>query len=321
MIPRSRFVAGVFTAATIPVVPRVARAANRPLAIGFVPSTLFAPVFVAASRGYFAAAGFEANLTPILSGQDSMALAATGRLDVVAAALSASFYNAVSRGLGVKFVASTAYQPKKGHPSALIVREDLYADGVREPRALRGKKIGWLGGPGSAAAYYVSRILRPSGLSLKDVEPVNLGNPDQGVALERQAVDAVFSNSPFTEAFVQRKLGAIIAHPPAGISASGVFFGPNLLNDQEAAHAVMGALRRAARDIQGDGYLAPDVIASFVQYTKQPADLIKSSPRYDVYPDLRVDVPTLQDMQKEFGDEGVLTYRAPVNEAFMIARF
>jgi len=321
VIGRSRFIAGLGAAAMLDVVPPPARAAGRPLAIGFVPSTLFAPVFVAAARGYFTQAGFEATLTPIQSGQDAMALAATGRLDVVAAALSTAFYNAVSRGLSVKFVASTAYQPKHGHPSALLIREDLYEAGERTPAALRGKKIGWLGGAGAISSYYVARILRPYGISVKDVEAVNLSNPDQGIALERKAVDGVFSNSPFTEAFQQRKLARIVGFPPAGISGSGVFFGPSLLNDIDAARDVMNAMRKGAKDLQGDGYFAPDIVQSFVTYTRQPADLIRSSPRYDVYPDLRVDFPTVQDVQREFIDEGTLLYKTPLNEALLIARF
>jgi NitT/TauT family transport system substrate-binding protein len=310
------------TAATVlGAVPRVARAANRPLQIGFVPSTLFAPVFAAQARGYFTQAGFDANLTPIQSGQDAMALAATGHIDVVAAALSTAFYNAVSRNLPVKFVASTAYQPKHGHPSALLIREDLYEAGAHTPAALRGKKIGWLGGAGAVSAYYVARILRPYGFGVKDVEPVNLANPDQGIALERKAVDAVFSNSPFTEAFQQRNLARIIGFPPAGISGSGVFFGPSLLNNIDAARDVMTALRKGAKDIQGEGYFAPDILQSFVTYTRQPAELIRSSPRYDVYPDLRVDFPTVQDVQREFIEEGALSYKTPLNEALLISRF
>jgi NitT/TauT family transport system substrate-binding protein len=321
VLDRSRFIVGLGAFAAFGTSPRRARAAGRPLAVGYVPSTLFAPVFVAAARGYLSAAGFDATLTPILSGQDSMALAATGKLDVVAAALSAAFYNAVSRSLPIKFVASTAYQPRVGHPSALLIREDLYASGERTPAALRGKKVGWLGGAGAASAYYVARILRPYGLGVKDIQPVNLANPDQGIALERRAVDAVFSNSPFTEAFLRRHLARIIGFPPPGISASGVFFGANLLNDREGAGAVMSALRRAARDLQGNGYFAPDIQQALVSYTKQPAELIRTSPRYDVYPDLRVDVATVEDMQREFIDEGALSYKTPINEALLIARF
>ncbi|MBV8355860.1 MAG: ABC transporter substrate-binding protein, partial [Candidatus Eremiobacteraeota bacterium] len=60
-----------------------ARAAEPTLQIGYVPSTLFAPVFVAADRGYFNANGLTPNLTPIVAGQDAMALLATGGLDMV----------------------------------------------------------------------------------------------------------------------------------------------------------------------------------------------------------------------------------------------
>jgi hypothetical protein len=83
----------------------------------------------------------------------------------------------------------------------------------------------------------------------------------------------------------------------------------------------MNAMRKAARDLQGSGYFAPDIQQSLVTYTRQPADLIRNSPRYDVFPDLRVDFPTVQDAQREFIDEGALTYKAPINEALLIARF
>ena len=61
-------------------------------------------------------AGFDAALNPIVAGADSMSLVAQGQIDVAAAALSAAFYNAVNRGLEVKFVASTGYQPRKDGP-------------------------------------------------------------------------------------------------------------------------------------------------------------------------------------------------------------
>lgn len=250
-----------------------------------------------------------------------MALAAAGSIDVVAAALSAGFFNAVNRGLSVRFVGSTAYQPRVGHPSALMVRQDLYDGGLRQVAGLRGKKIAFLGGLGAAGAYYVARILRRAGFTLKDVDTVNLGNPDQVIALERKAVDAVFSNSPFTDTIAQRKLGSIVGYPPAGISASGVFFGAKLLPDIPTAAAVMQALRAGARDIQGRGYFSEDILAAFVEYTKTPVEVIKAAPRYDVFPDLRVDLATIQDMQREFIDEGVLAYKAPVNEVQLVAHF
>jgi NitT/TauT family transport system substrate-binding protein len=320
MISRSTFLAGsagVLAAGGT----RAASAAPTKLNIGYVPSTLFAPIFVAAERGYFKEAGFDADLTPIIAGQDAMALAATGRLDLVAAALSAAYYNAVARGLDVRFVASTAYQPELGHPTALMIREDLWEAGNRTLQSLRGRKLGWIGGAGAISAYYVARILRPAGLTLNDIIPENIPNPDQAVALQRKAIDAVFTSSPFTERFAQDKLARTIGYPPAGISGSGIFFGPNLTGNVGLAHVVMAACRKAAADIAGDGYYAPDALAAYAKYTKQPVSIIKAAPRYTIYPDLRIDEATVEDAQREFMSEGILAYKKLLSEVVLTARY
>jgi NitT/TauT family transport system substrate-binding protein len=321
MTSRARFLAAAAGGVAASAFPAAVFAQGRKtLTIGYVPSTLFAPVFVAVERGYLRDAGFDANLTPITAGADSMSLVAQGQIDIAAAALSAAFYNAVNRGLEVKFVASTGYQPRKGRPSALLIREDLYAGGLRTA-GLKGKKIGWIGNQGAASAYYVARILRPVGLHLTDIESVNVANPDQEVALERKAIDAVFTSAPFTELFEQKKLGRIVGSAPVGISASGVFFGPSLLHNHDAAAAVMTALRKAGAELAGNGYYDSANIDAYAKYTKQPVELIRAAPRYDFKPDLRIDQGTLEDMQREFVADNILTYKQPLNEVRLVARF
>ncbi len=300
--------------------PRRASAASTRLSAGYVPSTLFAPVFVAQDRGYFESAGAAVSLTPIVAGQDALALVATGRLDFIAAGLSAAFFNGIERGLDVRIVASTGYQPRTGgHPSALVVRADL--DGVRSVADLRGKRVAWNGGAGAASAYYVSRIFAKAGLKLSDVEVVNIGTPDQGVAFERKAIDAAFTSTPATEAFEERKLVRFLAAPPAGIAATGIFFGPSLLGNPNLARAVLDAGRRGALDIAGAAYDSPQNLATFATYTQVPVDVLRRSARYDFAPDLRIDQPTLEDMQRVFLGLGILTYATPLDAARMVARF
>lgn len=317
-IARRRFLAST---AALAAVPRMARAQTKTLSIGYVPSTLFAPVFVAQERGYLRDAGFTGNLTPIVAGQDAMALVAQGQLDCVTAGLSAAFFNAVNRGLEVKFVASTGYQPKTGRPSALLVREDLYATGAHDPGALRGKKVGWLGNAGATAGYYVARILRKYGLKMSDIEQLSVAAPDQEIALERKAIDGVFSSAPFTALFEKKKLARIIGTVPPGISGTGIFFGPTLLRDITTAGNVMHAFRRGAADVTGNGYFAPDNLTAMAKYTNQPVDLIRTTDRYDFKPDLRVDLGTLIDMQNEFVAQGILAYKTPLNEVRLVAKF
>jgi NitT/TauT family transport system substrate-binding protein len=322
MTSRARFLGAVAAGTAASAFPTAIFAQTRkPLSIGYVPSTLFAPVFVAAEKGYLRDAGFEANLTPITAGADSMSLVAQGQIDMAAAALSAAFYNAVNRGLEVKFVAATGYQPRKGRPSALLIRQDLYDGGLRLSPALKGKKFGWIGNTGAASAYYVARILRTVGLRLTDIESLNIPNPDQQAALERKAVDVLFTSAPFSDEFASKKLGTIVASPPAGIAASGIFFGPGLLRNHENASAVMTALRKAAAEIVGDGFFDAANVAAYAKYTKQSLDVIKAAPRYDFKPDLRIDQGTLEDMQREFLADSILTYKQPINEVRLVARF
>src|ERR1700749_1521046 len=98
MTDRRAFLGGSAALPAASAVPRAARAQSaRALTIGYVPSTLFAPVFVAQERGYLRDAGFNASLTPIVAGQDAMALVAQSQMDVATAGLSAALFNAGDR--------------------------------------------------------------------------------------------------------------------------------------------------------------------------------------------------------------------------------
>jgi ABC-type taurine transport system substrate-binding protein len=272
-------------------------------------------------RGYLKDAGFNATLTPIVAGQDAMALVAQSQMDVATAGLSAAFFNAINRNLTVKFVASTGYQPEKGHPTALMMREDLYDAGAHDASSLKGKTVGWLGNAGATSGYYVALILRKFGLTMKDISAVNIAAPDQEVALERKAVDAMFCAAPFTALFAEKKLAQICGSAPPGIAGTGIFFGPTLLNDTAAGTAVMKALRRGAADVSGAGYYKPENLAAMSKYINQPVDLIKSTDRYDFKPTLAIDEKTLIDMQNEFIGQGILAYKTALPDSKLIAKF
>ena len=322
MTNRRQFLDSAVAVSAAAALPRSAYAQSvKALTIGYVPSTLFAPVFVAQERGYLQDAGFNATLTPIVAGQDAMALVAQSQMDVATAGLSAAFFNAVNRALDVKFVASTGYQPAKGHPTALMIRQDLYDAGLHDASGLKEKTVGWLGNAGATSGYYVALILRKFGLTMKDIQAVNIAAPDQEVALARKAVDAMFCAAPFTALFAEKKLAQIIGSAPVGIAGTGIFFGPTLLNDAPAASAVMKAFRRGAADVAGSGYYAPANLAAMAKYTGQPVDLIKTTDRYEFKPDLRIDQATLTDMQNEFINQGILAYKTALPDARLIGKF
>jgi NitT/TauT family transport system substrate-binding protein len=318
-VKRAAFVAGSILANVAAAAPLRAQE-KRPLNVAYLAGALGAPVFVAADRGYFEAEGFDVTLSPIGAGLDAMALAATGRIDVVTAGLSAGYYNAIDRGLDVRYVASTAYTPKSGNsPTALLLRYDLWSGGgVKTLAQLRGLKFGWTGGLASTATYYVTRMLAPAGLGMRDISVVALTLPNQATALQNKSIDAIYSGSPQMEAFEQQKLAHIFAYPPAGISGSGIFFGSRLIHDRALASAVMRAIRRAAAAIAGAGYYSPETVATLAKYVQQPAADIARSPRYEIDARLTIDVKTLMDMQRMFAQLGLLSYTEPMDQSRLI---
>jgi NitT/TauT family transport system substrate-binding protein len=318
-VKRAAFATGAVLASVAAARPLRAQE-RRPLNVAYLAGALGAPVFVAADRGYFAAEGFDVTLSPIGAGLDAMALAATGRIDIVAAGLSAGYYNAVDRGLDVRYVASTAYTPKTGNsPTALLVRYDLWADGtVKQLAQLRGLKFGWTGGLASTATYYVTRMLQPAGLTVRDISVMSLTLPNQATALQNKSLDGIYSGSPQMEAFEAQKLAHIFAYPPAGISGSGIFFGARLIGDRGMAGAAMRALRRAAAAIVGAGYYQADTVATLAKYVQQPAADIARSPRYEIDGRLTIDVKTLMDMQRLFAQLGLLSYPELLDQSRLI---
>ena len=188
-------------------------------------------------------------------------------------------------------------------------------------------------------------ILRPSGLRLTDIEPVNVANPDQEVALDRKAIDAVFTSAPFTELLEQKHLGKIVASPPHGIAGSGIFFGPSLLHNHEAASAVMTALRRAGAEIAGNGFYDPANLESYAKapHRKRPGQKgyieARLSPlqlqpgEYLLSIGLLANIPCNWEfyeyhhfgyditVQREFLADNILKYTPPLNEVRLVARF
>lgn len=279
-----------------------------------VPSILFAPLYVAMSRGYFREQGIDMQLDRAAAGQDAMPLLANGQIDVLVGGFSAATFNAIGRGLDLRIVASMGRQPRQGYPSALMVRKDLLDSGaVKTVADLRGRKVALSGGLGATGSYWMATKLRTAGLTLKDIDIVNLGFPDMVAAFKTGAIDAAFPSAPATTQIrtdgTAEYFGGVTQ---PGASAVGVTFSGGLMrNRPQVARQVLAALVQGARDVQGDGYFDPDNLLAYSSYTETPLDTLRSMDPYEFDPDLGLDVQTLQDMQQVFIAEGVEQAQAP----------
>lgn len=296
---------------TLAAVPKPTR-----VVVAYLQSLQVTPVMAAAERGYFSDAGLDVEMVLVGATQDAIALLARGRLDVAAGGISAAFFNAVHRGFDVRLAGGLAYIPAQGHPSALMVRTDLYEQGIRTPKQLAGKRIGLQGGLGTSGSYFLGVLIRP--LTLADVDLVPLGGGDQGVALSRKSITAVFAQNPFTQSFERKGLAKVIALPPRGAGFGGVFFGTRPLHEPALAQRVFGAIDRAVRETAGRGYYDPRNLAAYSKYVGETAEALAREDRYAFKPGMPVDRATLDSMQRLYIVEKTLAYREPVPDTDLV---
>ena len=303
-VPAAATAPSIAAAATAPIGPETVRVAH-------VPSTLFAPLYVAIEKGYMQEQGVTAQLEQVTAGQDAMALAAQGQLDVVVGGFAASTFNAIDRGLDLRVVGSMGAQPPAGYPSALMVREELLASRqVQTVADLRGRKIAIAGGAGSTGSYWVAIKLREAGLTLRDVDIINMPFPDMVAAFKTNAIDAALPPAPFTTEILRDKSAEIFGGPfRVGAAAVGTVYGTSFRRDRDAAgRRFFVALVRGARDLQGEQALSDQNLEIFSKYTRLPVDTLRSIDPYGYDPDLKPDTETLMDMQRVFFDSGILVF-------------
>ncbi|MGP3691499.1 ABC transporter substrate-binding protein [Streptomyces sp. IBSNAI002] len=275
--------------------------------VAHVPSTLFAPLYVADAKGYFKEEGIEVELSQVKTGQDAVPLAASGKVDAVAAGFSAGLFNGMAKGLDVKVAASmgvsTGATPS---PTTLEVRGALAESGeVTRPEDLRGRKVAVAGGAGAAGGYQLDATLHQAGLSVKDVTVVNVAFPDMKTALASGGADAAMVPAPFSTAMEQDGTARQLAVPPRGTTASGLVFG-GAFDGKPAARAFLTALRKAAADLQGAGAGSEEHLDILAKATGQKVDVLRATPAYGWDPALAPDRDQLAAQQRTYHGAGLM---------------
>jgi NitT/TauT family transport system substrate-binding protein len=282
--------------------------------VGYVELPIFAPLFVADAKGYFEDEGLDVNLEKVKSGQDAIPLASSGKLDAVLAGFSAGTLSAVESGLDVKVVGSmgVADGNTERPPTALIVRKDLYDSGeVTSVADLKGRDIGALGGATATSAFYVGMALEEAGASISDVSFTQLDSPDMPTALKTGSIDAALASAPFWNLAVEDGTAVKLWTPPEGTSGTGILYGGQFLNSDNA-QKFFDALTRAAQDLQGDARYSDENLKIIGDATGQTPEQVKSVPLYTWYPDLKPLPDQLAAMEKAWMELGALDYAEPL---------
>ncbi len=164
-------------------------AAQTRVTVGLTRAAANGPVFLAASRGYFEAAGLAVDLRGFSSDKQVLQALAGGALDFGAAFYSALAFDLAGRG-AIAVVAAQARERRGYEGNAVVASNAAYDRGLRKFADLANKAVA-IDALGSAMHYQLGRIAERSGFALDSVTLKPLQSPDaMARAVQNGSVDA-----------------------------------------------------------------------------------------------------------------------------------
>lgn len=228
------------------------------LRIAAQPYPLYSNVYVAYELGYldeeFEAIGAEYEWTQFQSGPLVNEAVAAGEADLgFMADLPAII--AKSTGQEIEVVSNVAYGEKG---LAVLVAEDSDISSVAD---LKGKKVAYA--TGSYAQHLLALLLDQEGLTLDDVESINLGAADQPAALAGGEVDALVIWEQYISKLTSEGVAKVLADG-TGIKRGNMI--TYFVTDYAKEHplvveAYIKALNRADELIETDPEAAAEAVA------------------------------------------------------------
>jgi len=284
--------------------------------VAYVPIMKFAAMYVAKQRGLFDKYGLDVDLERVKSGTEAIAFLTQGSIDVGGIAIVTSLWSGWNKGLDIRVIAPGALEPMENSPTKLVVSAKLADDGtVKSAADLKGRRVAVAGGPGSGGEYLVSKGLARGGLTIRDVELMNVANPDMSMAMANGSVDAALVGSPYADEIINAGTGKVLESDltPGLMTVAFVGSGKFINERPEAAERFVLALTEAARMMQGDDYLAPANIEAYLTFTNSTEEAIRSGNPLIYDPKMRIPVEGLADMEKVQRENGRTEYTDPLD--------
>lgn len=229
-----------------------------PLTLGYIPNIQFAPIYVAAEKGYFREAGFDVSIE-YGNEADAVALVGAGE-QLFAIASGEQVLLARAQGLPVTYVAAWYQQ----YPVGVV---SLQEDGIRVPDNLAGKSIGI---PGLYGASYIGlrALLSAADLTEDDVELLSIGFNQVESLVTGQVDSAVvyLANEPVVLRSEGYAVDVIQASDYLRLVANGLVTNETLLNEHpEQVQAFIEALLKGIADTLANPDEAYEISKGYVE--------------------------------------------------------
>lgn len=290
-------------------------AAELPLVrVGHVPVTIYAPLFIAAEKGYFEEEGMRVELLPVDGGTENVVQVSAGNFDVAGGGIGAGMLNAVARGIEFEIVAPL-HTERPPLTSPLVVSKARFDSGeITEVADLAGMTVS-TNSKGAATEYWLWRALQQGGLDFPDVEVIGVGFRDVAPALENGSLDAAILGEPLATLVEDQGLIARLSQDfIEDFTSTVIYYNKEwAVANPELAAGFVKAYIRGARDLNGDAWYDEENLAIIEKYTGVPADVVARANRSYHDPNGFVPIDDLMELQRFFGDQGQLSYDKPID--------
>ncbi|MDH5507827.1 MAG: ABC transporter substrate-binding protein [Anaerolineae bacterium] len=276
----------------------------------------FAPFVIADQEGYFIEQNLDVEFIQMYDSASVLTALVSGEIDVAANYASVNIFNAIAQDANLKFVAGKGYVDPNGcEYHGLLARNDLIESGELDTvEQLAGRKIAM--DATTVEGYYVSKVLASGGLTLADVETVQMQIPDEPAALESGQLDLTATSEPWVtriqdmgHASVWRPVQELIPDFQFAV----IYFGPQLLGENhDIGNRFMIAYLKAVRQYN-EGKTDRN-LEILVEFTGLEQDVLQRSCWPQIRNDGKISSDSLLDFQSWAVSEGFLDAIVPVEE-------
>ncbi len=277
--------------------------------VGHLPITIYAPLFVADQRGYFAEEGIDVELVPVQGGTENVVQVASGNFDVAGGGIGAGMFNAVARDIDFEIVAPL-HTERPPLTTPLVVSKTRFDEGELTDIADLAGKVVSTNAKGAATEYWLWRALQQGNLGFEDVDVTGVGFRDVAPALENGSLDAGMLAEPLvTFAEDQGLIARLSDDFLDSYTATVLYYNKEWAEaNPDLAAGFVKAFIRGARDLNGDQWYDDEILAIIENATNVPADVVARASRSYHDPNGVVPVEDLMGLQDFFRDQGQLSY-------------
>lgn len=216
-----------------------------------IPVMIMSPLFIAQAEGYFADEGLDVEFVRLTRNIDAIPALAQGDVDVGAGQAAISMFNAISGGARLRGVAGLGRLAGDGCTfHGMVARSEVFPDGAQtDPEAFVGRRAEI--DVTLPHAYWFERALQPGGVTLEDLEVVDVPMS--------ATVDAFINGSFDVTGIDEPRLSLLMRSGSATLwrgteeivpdyQVSFLFFGPSLLDERpDVGERFIAAYLRAVR--------------------------------------------------------------------------